>query len=101
MAWLHLLPCAEQVYNMAVYSPARYSSVAVVCTDAPQGDPALDLVVGSESRLEAPARFTEQLAPVRECRRKAQECHARNYDKRHSAFTFDSGDVVFADSHAI
>ena len=46
-------------------------------------------------------KFKEHLRSARECMRKAQERQARNYDKRRSAVTFEIGDLVLVDTHAL
>ena len=43
----------------------------------------------------------EHLRSARECMRKAHERRARNYDKRRSAVTFEPGDLVLVDTHAL
>ena len=76
------LPYAVCVYNMPLHSSTRWPSEALVCTEAPVGKLALDLGVGRQSHLEAPAGLTGRLASTRECRSKAQERQARTFDKR-------------------
>ena len=54
VAWLGF-PHHAHVYETTVPAPSpQCSATALVYTEAPLGDPALDLSVGSQSRLEAP-----------------------------------------------
>ena len=99
--WLDFLACAEWVYNTTVHSSTRCSPASLVYTETPLADPPLDLAVGSQPRPTLASDFGTQLAAARECMRKAQERQARNYDKRRSAVSFNPGDLVLVDSHAL
>ncbi|CDJ33009.1 Retrotransposon nucleocapsid protein, related [Eimeria mitis] len=100
-SWLDFLACAEWVYNTTVHSSTRCSPASLVYTETPLADPPLDLAVGSQLRPTVASDFGTQLAAARECMRKAQERQARNYDKRRSAVSFNPGDLVLVDSHAL
>ena len=57
---------AEYVYCMTVHPYIRCLLAALVHAEAPLGDPALDLDVGRQPRLKAPAGFTKLLTSARE-----------------------------------
>ena len=99
--WLDFLPCAEWGYNTTVHSTTRCAPASPVYTDTPLSDPVLDLAVGSQPFSGAGEELREHLRSARECMRKAQERQARNYDKRRSAATFEPGDLVLVDIHAL
>ena len=99
--WLYFLPCAGWVYNTTVHSTIRCAPASLVYTEAQLSDPGLDLAVGSQPFSGAGEEFKEHLRSARECMRKAQERQARNYDKRRSAVTFEPGDLVLVDTHAL
>ncbi|CDJ29444.1 Retrotransposon nucleocapsid protein, related [Eimeria mitis] len=99
--WLDSLACAKWVYNTTVHSSTRCSPASLVYTETPLADAPLDLAVGSQPRQTVASDFDTQLAAAKECMREEQERQARNYDKRRSAVSFNPGDLVLVDSHAL
>ncbi|CDJ28185.1 Retrotransposon nucleocapsid protein, related [Eimeria mitis] len=99
--WLDILACAGWVYNTTVHSSTRCSPASLAYTETPLADPPLDLAVRSQPRPTVASDFGIELAAARECMRKAQERQPRNYDKRRSAVSFNPGELVLVDSHAL
>lgn len=100
-AWLDFLPCAEWVYNNTVHSSIKCTPASLVYTETPLTDPVLDLTIQEQQLSTEEKGFAEHLASAKECMRKAQERQARNYDKKRAAVTFEPGDLVLVDRHAL